>query len=213
MTVRVLQPELLDSLPPANAHAQQSRRDLARINAVMGNIRWFQRVLPKLVDPWERILELGAGDGALGRVLAPLEVDGIDRWPRPPHWPRRASWHQQDIFNFHEWHRYRVVIGNMIFHHFDDRALDDLGAVLRGHVRVIAACEPLRGRATRWAFLVLCRLIGADKITRHDGLVSIDAGFRQQELPQRLRLDPRFWRWSTTVTARGAYRMVAQRRA
>ncbi|OYU98743.1 MAG: hypothetical protein CFE26_27060, partial [Verrucomicrobiales bacterium VVV1] len=57
---RQLVPELLDALPAADPAAVHSRRDLRRINALMGNTRWFRRTLPHLTTPADRALELGA---------------------------------------------------------------------------------------------------------------------------------------------------------
>ncbi len=67
---RILQAELLDSLPHDHPDALHNRRDLRVINRVMGNYRWFARTLPALLRPGEAALEVGAGDGTLGLQLA-----------------------------------------------------------------------------------------------------------------------------------------------
>ncbi len=212
---RTLTPEILDSLPPDDPAARHSRRDLRVFNAVLGNTRWFGRRLPSLVRPGERVLELGAGDGELGTGLlrAGLSVAGLDRAPRPAAWPAGARWHQADALTFDGWGGYEVVIGNLIFHHFDDATLRTLGTRMAMHARVIVAGELVRQRRFQRLFAALCVLIRANAVSRHDGRVSIAAGFQGDELPVLLGLDPAVWRWTVASRGRGSYRLVAERRA
>jgi hypothetical protein len=62
-------------------------------------------------------------------------------------------------------------------------------------------------------FSLLCILIRAHPVTRHDGRVSIAAGFRNDELPNLLRLDPAEWSWQVRESRFGACRLVAERRS
>lgn len=211
---RTLQPELLDSLPPDHPDALHNRRDLRRLNALMGNFRWFSAALPRLLQPGERALELGAGDGTLGRALAGdgVPVDGLDLCPRPAGWPHDAAWHRADLQSFAGYADYPVIFGNLIFHQFSAEALAALGAILGRTARLIVANEPARRR--RFQFLVrgINPLIGANHVSRHDAHVSIAAGFVDDELPRTLGLDEKTWSWRCTTTTRGASRMIAQRR-
>lgn len=104
------------------------------------------------------------------------------------------------------------MIGNLIFHHFDAVDLRKLGQQITEQTRVIVAGELKRGRIFQWLFAALCRLVGANAVSRHDGRVSIAAGFRRDELPELLGLDPAIWQWQVTTTLFGTYRLVAQRR-
>ena len=47
MLKRTVIPELLDHLPADDPHAMRSRRDLRRINFLMGNERWIRRTLTR----------------------------------------------------------------------------------------------------------------------------------------------------------------------
>jgi hypothetical protein len=213
--LRRLEPELLDSLPPDHPDALQSRRDLRVINRVMGNARWFRSTLAKRLQPHERVLELGAGTGELSqqlRSVAPL-IDSIDRAPAPPTWPPQARWHRADIEHFGGWDDYSVVIGNLILHHFSDDALHKLGAALQPHARLLIFSEPTRKRFNQHFWRIAAPLAGANRVTRHDGYVSIAAGFRAHELPHVLGLDPARWQWQITTTLLGAYRLIAERRS
>jgi hypothetical protein len=210
---RTLQPEILDSLPPNHPDALHNRRDLYRINGLMGNFRWFGATLPKLIRPGERALEIGAGDGTLGAALAAagMVYDGLDLWPRPAGWPGHAAWHRTNLLSFAGYADYPVVFGNLILHQFSDDDLAALGATLNRTARLIVFNEPARGFFFQLLFHGTSPMIGANHVTRHDAHVSIAAGFRGDELPRALGLGKNVWSWRRTTTIRGAYRLVAQR--
>jgi hypothetical protein len=212
---RILEPELLDSLTPEDPDARHSRRDLRLTNRIMGNDRWLTGTLRPLLKKGEVALELGAGTGELGRRLAAngVAADGIDLWPRPPHWPEARAWHVADLRSFPGYASYPVVFGNLIFHHLNGSELAELGAVLRRHARAIVACEPVRRRASQTLFAAIAPLLGANRVTLHDGRISIAAGFVGDELPRALGLPSAEWDCRCTSTLLGAYRMVAVRRA
>lgn len=211
---RIVQPEILDSLPEDHPDARQSRRDLRRINLIMGNHRWLARSVSSLVRPGERVLELGAGTGELGLRLAlrGVEVDGLDLAGRPDGWPRDRAWHATDILGFVGYGHYQVVIANLILHHFSDPALSRLGEILGRTARVIVASEPSRSRLSLALVASLFPLFGANRVTRHDAPASIAAGFQGDELPRALGLSAQMWDVNCHASALGAYRMTALRR-
>ena len=212
---RIVQPEILDGLPQGSPAARASRRDLRIINRLLGSRAWFEGVLREQRRAGERVLEIGAGTGELGRILSAIVPDlaGLDLAARPLDWPQPAGWFQADVLEFTGWAGFPLVVGNLIFHHFDHEQLERIGTQLGRHARVIVACDPLRGRRTARLFSLLSVLIHAHPVTRHDGRVSIAAGFRHEELPRLLRLDPAAWSWRARETWRGASRMVAVRRS
>lgn len=212
---RTLEPELLDSLPPEHPDALHNRRDLRLINAIVGNHRWFARTLPRHVRPGEAVLELGAGTGELGLRLihGGVPVDGLDLWARPAPWPPPRAWHAADLRSFEGYASYSGIVGNLIFHQFSYAELGALGAKFRASARLILACEPARRRISQALFRTFGPLLGANHVSLHDAHVSIAAGFRDDELPQLLALDPAEWAVTCQVTLLGIYRMIAVRRA
>ena len=215
MPPRRVQPELLDSLPPGHPDALHNRRDLRFFNAVMGNHRWFARALREHLCPGDRMLELGAGEGNLAQSLrrtlpAQTTYAGLDLWPRPADWPAAQVWHRADLTQFADYANYNVILGNLILHQFEDNVLAGLGRQWREHARLLVFCEPAR-HALHLAQLPLARGAGINYVSRHDGRVSIEGGFRGRELPRLLGVDAPPWRSELRHTFFGAYRLIAVR--
>ncbi len=210
---RTLEAELLDSLAPDHPDALHNRRDLRLTNRLMGNHRWMVRTAGRLIRPGERALEIGAGTGELGRALnaAGVPTDALDLWPRPADWPAGSSWHRVDLREFAGYSAYDLVLGNLIFHQFTEKELAALGRLITPAARVIIACEPVRRRLSQTLFAAGAALLGANHVSRHDARVSIAAGFVGDELPLALGLARPQWSWNCSMTALGAYRMVAWR--
>jgi 2-polyprenyl-3-methyl-5-hydroxy-6-metoxy-1,4-benzoquinol methylase len=212
---RTVQAEILDGLSQDSSAARASRRDLRIINRLLGSQAWFKRTLLNSRRVGESVLEIGAGTGELGGALSPIvpAMAGLDLGRRPIDWPQQAPWFETDVFDFTGWADYPIVISSLFFHHFDEAGLARLGARLNEHARVIIASEPLRTPRTSWLLALLCPLIQAHPVTRHDGRVSISAGFRHDELPLLLQLDPAIWHWRVQETWLGSSRVVAEKHA
>ena len=185
---RVVAPEILDGLPADHADAIASRRDLRRINAAMGNLRWMREQITARSRPGDRIVELGAGDGMLAAMVCARRPElagnyhALDLAPRPAGFPREASWHCMNLWSGEAAELLRsaqTVAVNLMLHHFQDDDLRRLGLLLEG-CREIIVCEPCR----RERFVYLARLTFPfiNRVTRHDMVVSIRAGFRRGEL-------------------------------
>lgn len=209
--LRTLTPELLDSLPADSPAAIHSRRDLVWFNRLLGADRWWTRTLPTLVAgrPIGAGLEIGAGDGRLATLHG---LDALDQCPAPLNWPASRTWHQADVFSFGDWNRYPLIAANLFLHHFDTAQLKQLGQIWNDSAQVIVACEPRRVRVFQTGFALLCAIIRAHAVSRHDGRVSIEAGFRNDELPELLGLDPDRWQWQISQHPLGTTRMIARRR-
>src|SRR5215467_5757253 len=86
---RVVEPELLDVLPPQDRRALRSRLDLRRLNKWMNHPRVMARALSENLAGIKapRIVELGAGDGdfllsvarKLGRKCLDAQATLVDR--------------------------------------------------------------------------------------------------------------------------------------
>ncbi len=211
MKKRVLTQEILDHLPSDDPAAIHSRRDLRRINALMGNYRWIESSLGRLgaLDGDRHIVEIGAGDGALAGWLLERHPDivytAIDLIPRPDHLPGRIEWRQGDVFDLLGTTGGDVLVANLILHHFDDEQMKAFGR-LASVFRACVANEPARqhhAHALAWAG----RVLGFNHVTRHDIHASIRAGFIGSEIPDLLGFSR--WNHSCRDTLMGAHRWIA----
>lgn len=212
---REVKEELLDVLPYDDPEALRSRRDLRLINALMGNYRRMIAISRQLCQPGDRLLELGAGRGELSSRLRRslpqnIQIDALDLCPEPEDWPSESKWYREDLTEFTEYHRYQGVLANLILHQFSDAQLSRLGKRLSADLRIIIATEPSR-RRRHLAQLKSLGLFAFGRVTRHDGAISVRAGFRGDELPHLLGLDSRRWRWQCEENFFGQYFMRAER--
>lgn len=215
---RVVQPELLDQLPPTDPAVAANRRDMIRLNHLMGNFRWFAAVLGLAPKPGLRIVEIAGGDGALFHYLdrnLRLRDQGVDYTiidiaPPPCSKPPHLRWINTDLLAYTDWESCDILIGNHILHQFSDQ---DLQRLARAWDSIDAwyFCEPWRLPLFWWAFKIACSP-WLSTVSRHDGRVSIEAGFRGDELKQRLHppgLRPR--RTSLRGSLLGAQRLISHR--
>ena len=129
--------------------------------------------------------------------------------PVPAAWPSDAVWHQRHLFRLPVLPDAEIVVANLFLHQFQDGELAALGRCLPEACRTFIACEPARS----WVHMLQGRLLslfaGLSRVTHHDMLVSIRAGFTGNELPRALRLQG--WQTITSSTTLGAYRFEAWR--
>lgn len=200
VNARIIEPELLDSLPPSDPAAIRSRADLRRVNWWMRNQAHVTRAIQSLPEFPTGILELGAGDGTfMLRVAEHLKLRDrevrlslLDMEPviSPATLDRFAElgWNAEVIHaNMEAWLEresaasFDLITANLFLHHFTDETLKRFFNVIARRCRAFIACEPRRWRpsiiGTR---LLWC--IGCNYVTRHDATVSVRAGFCEREL-------------------------------
>lgn len=215
MKERVLQPELLDTLPQDDPAAIRAREEMLQVNGIMGNHRWIERMVRRHREDGWRITELGAGDGALSlRLLnsgccTEATLHAFDLAPRPQHWPAAAHWTCGDVLA-QALPDSEIVIANLFLHHFTTEQLRLLGARLSPVTRLIVAAEPAR----RWIYSVMgrlfCELAELNYVQRFDMQASIRAGFHGQELQLALGLGDE-WQVQAHEHPMGGYRFLAWR--
>lgn len=209
---RHLTPEILDQLAFDHPDAIRSRVDIQRINTLAGNHRWLEQEL-RNCEPGH-VVELGAGCGSFARRLARwpgLRYTAVDLIPRPTGFPRKFRWIQGDAVTDLPKGEGGVLIANLFLHHLRDEELVYLGSKLaEGDYQRVLCCEPARFKHSH-ALGYLTRLLGINYVTRFDLHASINAGFREKELPQTLGFCSSGWNVQTEQTLLGIYRMSATR--
>lgn len=211
---RRVEAEWLDELAEEDERARGSRRDLRIINYLMGNERWLVgRAKASGVEGL--VVEMGAGAGCLGkklvRAVRGIRWRGVDLAGRPDGLAGSLEWVQSDLREAAVYAGCAAVAGSLVLHHFESEELERLGGVFsESSARHIWVVEPRRGALHTWQ-LRAGRLLGFNGITLHDGVVSVRAGFRGEELPEMLRLAEGGWHWRVAESWLGAYRLEAWR--
>lgn len=214
MLQRAVIPELLDHLPVDDPHAMRSRRDLRRINFLMGNERWIFRALARFPQATRcGIVELGAGDGrlcsALARRFPGSSVAAYDLVPAPADLSPQVKWMRGDFFAQQPPAPGGVRIANLVLHHFEGDALKSLGRWME-NADLLVFNEPDRSKLPHWLGRLMHPCI--NHVTRHDMHVSITAGFSVGEIQEYLALDPSCWQFEESSTWRGSRRLICWKR-
>lgn len=209
---RQVMPELLDSLPADDPLAIASRADLRRINRIMGAESLLIRALDPLMRDGGgavRMVELGAGDGSLllrvaqrrARDWPPVQLGLLDLQPVVSKDTlqryRRLGWDGEvlhaDVFDWlarsalppqihgSDAVGAPIIIANLFLHHFEREALAALISGMAARASAVVCVEPRRSVGALLGSRLLCA-IGCNRVTRHDAVVSVRAGFRGSEL-------------------------------
>jgi hypothetical protein len=198
---RVIEAEWLDELPHADPRARRSRRDLVRVNALMGNARIVAAELAR-AGRLRSIAEIGAGDGSFMRKVlrsagtTDVVVHLVDRQP--------LGTITADVF---DWladpacPQVDAIVANLFLHHFEAPPLARLLQLIAQRTGTFIACEPRRS-ALALAGARLLGFAGCNDVTRHDAVVSVRAGFAGNEISA---LWPRDRTWNLEERARGAF--------
>lgn len=229
---RVVQPELLDILPARDGSALRSRRDIHRLNVMMGH----PRLLAAAVEQsWRgrdqrRIVELGAGDGRcllsvarhLQRKSFHVQATLVDRLDVLEQATREEfgsmGWHiETAIADATEWlcqagtAATGTIVSNLFLHQFTDTQLSEMLRLAAQSADSVIALEPRRSMLSRVCGRFLW-LAGCGRVTRHDGRVSIRAGFAGREI-SRLWPDGNDWDLTERPTGLFSHLFIARRRS
>ena len=222
---RIVEPEILDHLDVNDPEAIASRKDLHLLNRIMGHASIMNRAfdesdifgLPSSRPV--RIADLGGGDGSLLLHLARswsakgirANAHIIDRhdlidpdtknsfcelgWTVEPvidevvHWMTAVS---EPV----DW-----ILVNLFLHHFDREGIEDIFRFACERSRLFISCEPRRNHFSLSSSR-LVGLLGCNRVTRNDAVISVRAGFAESELSQ---LWPQKESWKLTERRAGLF--------
>jgi hypothetical protein len=184
---RVLQPEILDTLPPEIARANLV--DLARINRHWGGLSTLRRLISDAIPENEpfTLLDVGAASGDMGEEIRRLRpqshVTSLDYIP----------WHLEtckgdriaaDAFSLPFAPRsFDYVFSSLFLHHFTD---DQVVQLFRGFGEVarkgVLTIDLLRHPVPYYFISKTHWLLGWHPVSVSDGAISVEAAFKPHEL-------------------------------
>lgn len=207
MIKRIVEPEILDSLPPDDPEAIRSRADLRFINKMMGGEAWILKEIGQL-DGVRSVVELGAGEGALSGMIKEeypdVQVIAVDLAGSSLTSSKGVEYLKADVLSSsYPVDSSTVVVANLFLHHLDAEALDQLAGRLRG-AKALLFAEPYRSRLAIFWAMMLYPFVG--RVTKYDMMVSIRAGFREGEIAASIQSD---FQWLESVGVMGGIRSRA----
>lgn len=184
---RLILPEMLDHAPPDEARANLN--DLIRINRYFGAYSILRKIMRGMVDPTESfsMLDVGSASGDMGAALRrsypKAVVASLDRsivHLADATQPKLVADAFQLPFRSSS---FDFVFSSLFLHHFSDNQIVELfGDFKRVARRAVLTIDLDRGPlayhflpTTRWLFRWR-------SITLNDGPISVQAGFKKEEL-------------------------------
>lgn len=218
--------ELLDRPGQPDAEVRGNLRDLERLNRLFGGVGPVLRELDALVEGRDRvpitILDVGTGGGDIPRAIcrwarerkAAVRVEALDRNDRvlaaaadwcaayPEILLRRAEVPPLPYANA----SFDCVVASLLLHHLSTvegiHLLREMRRVARRRV-IVSDLE--RSRRARRLAAVTTWLLSRNRLTRHDGPLSVLRGFR---IPEMLRMAAEAGADEARVARRPLFRVV-----
>jgi len=189
---RLIQPELLDHAEPEEARLNLA--DLVRINRRFGGHSTAARLLSRVVQPADSftMLDVGAASGDTARYLTSLypkaKITSLDYNPvnaeAAPH-PKLIA----DAFALpFRFQTFDFVFSSLFLHHFSDEQVVNLLHGFYSIARQAVLIIDLERHILPYCFLPATKaLLKWNRLTVHDGVISVRAAFTREELEKLAR--------------------------
>ncbi len=189
--------ELMDE-PSSYAEFRACLRDLERVNRSVLAYRPTLHWLEQFTGPDTlHIVDVGSGGGDMLRRIEPwahrryldVRLTGIDLNPHATRAAReftrpssRIQWTTSDAFSYHSSHPIDIILSSLFTHHLGDAEIVRfLQWMEQTAARGWFINDLARSRRSYILFKLLARLMRWHRFVRHDGPVSIQRGFTEED--------------------------------
>lgn len=201
--------ELIDSTEPSAEDFAASFGDVARVNRYLGGTRAVLRVLPELLQGAEagrplRVLDIATGSADIPRAITHaarrdtfgpglrFDITALDNHPKVLAFARTATPRdaypeirivEGDAFALpYADDAFDIALCSLAFHHFgDERCVSLLREMERVSTRGFIVNDLRRDALACGLIWAVTRLVGANRLTRHDAPLSV---LRAYTLPE-----------------------------
>lgn len=195
--------ELIDSQGIPDTEIEESLRDLERLNRRFGGVSTVVTNLERMAGKKPRsslaVLDVATGAADIPRALCrwagrrrlPIEIEALDQSGQILRAAQEWSQNYPEI-RFREAKvpplpypdkSFDYVITSLFLHHLTrPKCVDLLREMKRVARRGLVANDLMRSRTARIATRIATRILSSNRLTRHDGPMSVERGFTQSEL-------------------------------
>lgn len=209
---RVEREELIDSQEPSDADFAASFADVARVNRYLGGTAAVMNALPPLIAAVPshrpvRILDIATGSADIPRTIVrafrkgrfgkgrTVEINALDNHPKVLEVARQqtpADLYPEirivtgDAFALpYPDHAFDITLSSLAFHHFGyGRCVSLLKEMARISSTGFIVNDLLRDALACGLIWVVTRLVGANRLTRHDAPLSVLRAYTKSEYLQ-----------------------------
>jgi len=184
---RLIKPELLDHADPAEARV--NLRDLVRINERFGGHGVLRKLLAKVVQPQQSfsLLDVGAASGDTAKLIRQTYPNAVTTSLDLNRVNVDAANHPKLIADAFQLpfasNSFDFVLASLFLHHFTNEQVTLLLRNFHDVAREAVLVNDLERHILSYCFLPMTKaFFGWNRITLHDGPVSVRAAFRADEL-------------------------------
>ncbi len=184
---RLIEPELLDHADPEEARVNLA--DLVRINRRFGGYSTAAKLLSRVVQPNERftMLDVGAASGDTGRYLSRLypnaRITSLDYNQVNVEAASRPKLIADAFALPFRFQTFDFVFSSLFLHHFSDEQVVDLMSGFYSIASRAVLITDLERHIVPYYFLPATKpFLKWNRITVHDGVISVRAAFTRREL-------------------------------
>ena len=215
--------EIMDDFDLEGNKIKDALDKIVKINQLLGGNRLTLQSVKKIIQNLDKktpitILDIGCGNGDMLRVLAKygyknnfnFKLIGVDANLHTIDYAEKLStdYYNIEYFSMNIFEeqfvelKYDIVLCTLTLHHFNNDKILELLKILYQNSKLAIVINDLhRSKIAYFLFQMISIIFNLNKMTKHDGLVSILRGFKKSELidfseKMKFQIYKIQWKWA-----------------